>query len=367
MQSDECIPDTVWLTTSALSAMPTCTQNVEEEPLTWWSSSSYVGRQPDQNVEEVYSESHRLAVEELVAGGIDAYYAFLTKERVRNFLSDDEIEFILHTAVPHESPPQPGDSSSYVLHDTTSLAYFPNVSDIEAPTLDIGWPELNPYKLRGPTTSVAHFHPNYAAYTPVERIYTCKEAARRMIKSAKEVGSGFRQRKSNFNSPWLNCIITDMIISLLCVTFDCYDGGCMCWVLAASHSVDEQSARKRVMPHVSHKAKGYRLLEDDSLQWCVCVCVATCPSFPFFNVLMTSREIGYRFPENWTMGAIAHKQNGLLWKSPVFLLVVATPVCVHSFTAVAAGMPSTSLVTTVLQLKLQLQPLYYRLLRRCTC
>ncbi|KAL2091315.1 hypothetical protein ACEWY4_013578 [Coilia grayii] len=166
--------------------MPTLSQCVDDEPLTWWSSSSWVGRQPDLNVEQVYSESHRLAVEELVAGGVDAYYEFLKKERVRNFLSDDEIKFILQAAEAHKSAPQPGDSGSYVLHDATSLVYFPNVSDIEAPTLDIGWPVFPSGKVRGPTTAIAHFHPNYAPYTPVDHIYSCKDAARRMIKSAKE-------------------------------------------------------------------------------------------------------------------------------------------------------------------------------------
>ncbi|XP_041946333.1 protein FAM83D-like [Alosa sapidissima] len=161
---------------------------MDDEPLTWWSSSSRVGHHRDLNVEEVYRESHRLAVEHLVAGGVDAYMGFLKKERVQNFLSDDEIKFILKSAVVPESTPQPGDARNCVVPDATSLVYFPDVSDIIAPSLDIGWSAIAPGSSRGVTTATAHFQPNYfVPNIPVECIYSCKEAARKMIKGAKEV------------------------------------------------------------------------------------------------------------------------------------------------------------------------------------
>lgn len=160
----------------------------DDEPVTWWSSSSRIGRHRDLNVEEVYSESHRLAVEQLIAGGVDAYMEFLKKERVQNFLSDDEIKFILKSATnPESAPAQQGDSGALVVSDATSLVYFPDVSDIEGPSLDIGWSAVSPGSYRGVTTATAHFQPNYMPNIPVERIYSCKEAARKMIKSAKEV------------------------------------------------------------------------------------------------------------------------------------------------------------------------------------
>lgn len=160
---------------------------MDDEPLTWWSSSSRVGRTPDVNVDEVYSENQRLAVEELVANGVGAYLGFLKKERVRNFLSDDEIQFILHSALAPKCATQSGDSGALVLPDATSLVYFPDISDVVVPELDIGWPVFPSNSSRGANTAVTHFQPNFTPNLPVECIYSCKEAARKMIKGAKEV------------------------------------------------------------------------------------------------------------------------------------------------------------------------------------
>lgn len=164
----------------------------DDEPVTWWSSSSRIGRHRDMNVGEVYSECHRLAVEQLVAGGVDAYTEFLKKERVQSFLSEDEIKFILSAATnPESATPQQGDRGALVVSDATSLIYFPDVSDVQGPSLDIGWSAISPGSYRGVTTATAHFQPNYMPNIPVERIYSCKEAARKMIKTAKEVGLNY--------------------------------------------------------------------------------------------------------------------------------------------------------------------------------
>lgn len=66
--------------------------------------------------------------------------------------------------------------------DCSSVTYFPEVSDVEPPLLEIGWPAFTAGSYRGVTRAVAHFQPSYG-----ECIYSCKEAARRMIKSAREV------------------------------------------------------------------------------------------------------------------------------------------------------------------------------------
>lgn len=175
--------------------MPLCSQlllTADDEPVTWWSSSSRIGRHRDLNVEEVYIESHRLAVEQLIAGGVDAYMEFLKKERVKKFLSDDEIKLILKSAAnPESATQQQVDSGALVVSDTTSLIYFPDVSDVEGPSLDIGWSAISTGSYRGVTTATAHFQPNYTPNIPVECIYSCKDAARKMIKSAKEVGLNY--------------------------------------------------------------------------------------------------------------------------------------------------------------------------------
>ncbi|KAJ8360884.1 hypothetical protein SKAU_G00174090 [Synaphobranchus kaupii] len=139
------------------------------------------------NIQELYNERHRLALEELVAGGVDAYLDFLKKERIPNFLSDEEIQRISSAAVVPRCVSLAGEDtglehSMTSSMDCSSVTYFPEVSDVEPPLLEIGWPAFTTGSYRGVTRAVAHFQPSYG-----ECIYSCKEAARRMIKSAKEV------------------------------------------------------------------------------------------------------------------------------------------------------------------------------------
>ncbi|CAN9512485.1 unnamed protein product [Ophioblennius macclurei] len=146
------------------------------------------------NPQEVYNERHRLALEELLSGGVDDFLGFLGRERIPNFLSDDEIQQLWSAAVParHLSldPNHPGLSEEAAVSttvgdssaDCSSVTYFPEVSDVEPPVLELGWPAFTAGSYRGVTRAVAHFQPSYG-----ESIYSCKEAARRMIKNAKEV------------------------------------------------------------------------------------------------------------------------------------------------------------------------------------
>uniref|UniRef100_A0A671PAR3 Family with sequence similarity 83 member D n=1 Tax=Sinocyclocheilus anshuiensis TaxID=1608454 RepID=A0A671PAR3_9TELE len=139
----------------------------------------------DRNLKELYNERHRLALEELVAGGVQSFMRFLQKERIPNFLSDDEIRRISRAAVVPKSLSLIGEDShldqSGTL-DCSSVTYFPEVSDIEPPVLEMGWPLFTAGSFRGVTRAVAYFQPSYG-----ECIYSCKETARRMIKNAKEV------------------------------------------------------------------------------------------------------------------------------------------------------------------------------------
>ncbi|KAK1156159.1 protein FAM83D-like [Acipenser oxyrinchus oxyrinchus] len=141
----------------------------------------------DFNPQELYNETHRLALEELISGGRDGFLEFLKKEKIPNFLSDDEIRRIVHSADVPKWVSLAGDEGGLEQSITSSLdcssvTYFPEVSDIEPPHLEIGWPAFTGNSYRGVTRAVAHFQPSYG-----ECIYSCKEAARRMIKSAKEV------------------------------------------------------------------------------------------------------------------------------------------------------------------------------------
>ncbi|KAI3369526.1 hypothetical protein L3Q82_007732 [Scortum barcoo] len=141
-----------------------------------------------EDLKEVYNERHRLALERLLSGGLEPFLDFLREERIANFLSDEEIQRIRSAAVPpprcasflgEDQAPEPSLSCSL---DCSSLTYFPEVSDVEPPLLEMGWPAFTAGSYRGVTRAVAHFQPSYG-----ESIYSCKEAARRLIKSAREV------------------------------------------------------------------------------------------------------------------------------------------------------------------------------------
>ncbi|XP_069744269.1 protein FAM83D-B-like [Narcine bancroftii] len=147
--------------------------------------SRWMARREEEavGVQDFYSESQRLALEELVAGGRDAYLAFLQREKVPAFLSTDEIADILRSTV---RPPEPSseslDQSLGVSLEHSSGTYFPDASDIEVPDLDLGWPDLPDNWYRGATQVDVHFQPSYG-----ELIYSCKEAIRNLIRKAEKV------------------------------------------------------------------------------------------------------------------------------------------------------------------------------------
>lgn len=151
-------------------------------------------------VEDLYNERHRLALEELLSGGLDCFLEFLRRERLPNFLSDDEVRQIRDAAV---SPPSASlhgedlglEQSLSASVDCSSVTYFPDVSDLEPPLLELGWPAFTAGSYRGVTRAVAHFQPSYG-----ECIYGCKEAARRMIRSAREVRKKYQRMNISLNN-----------------------------------------------------------------------------------------------------------------------------------------------------------------------
>uniref|UniRef100_A0A8C9TUH9 Family with sequence similarity 83 member D n=1 Tax=Scleropages formosus TaxID=113540 RepID=A0A8C9TUH9_SCLFO len=144
-------------------------------------------RRTDTVTQDVYNERHRLALEELVSGGRDSYLRFLQKEGMPSFLSDEEVRRVSAAAVVPRCASMSGEDAGMELSfsgsvSCSSLTYFPEASDVEPPELELGWPALASGSFRGVTRAVAHFQPSYGAC-----IYSCKEAARRMIRSAREV------------------------------------------------------------------------------------------------------------------------------------------------------------------------------------
>ncbi|XP_067410507.1 protein FAM83D-like [Emydura macquarii macquarii] len=132
---------------------------------------------------DLYSEAQRLALEELVAGGRAAFQAFLRREKVPGFLSEPEIQAILQAAAPPAGAEDGASELSVNASlDCSSLTYFPEQSDVEPPVLELGWPGFSSGSYRGLTRVEALFQPSFG-----ETIYSCKEAVRRQIRSAREV------------------------------------------------------------------------------------------------------------------------------------------------------------------------------------
>ncbi|KAF6284336.1 family with sequence similarity 83 member D [Rhinolophus ferrumequinum] len=138
------------------------------------------------NLAELYSEAQRLALEELVAGGPDAFAAFLRRERLGSFLNPDEVRSILLTAErPREEGAAGGTEDSFASsHDCSSGTYFPEQSDLEPPMLELGWPAFYQGAYRGATRVEAHFQPRGAGASGP---YGCKDALRQQLRSAREV------------------------------------------------------------------------------------------------------------------------------------------------------------------------------------
>ncbi|XP_072271027.1 protein FAM83C [Pyxicephalus adspersus] len=95
-----------------------------------------------------YNESARLATDSLVEQGENAYFQALTEEKELPFLSSLDIEYICRntnannkfqdTLLDKDGDGVP-DSS---LSEMTSGTYFPLMSDIDVPVLELGWPEI---------------------------------------------------------------------------------------------------------------------------------------------------------------------------------------------------------------------------------
>lgn len=126
-----------------------------------------------------YKESYRLAIDRLIDGGRENYQEFLKGERLGNFLSEEELLFITANAeqVPCQNHAEeinnPPDNQS------SSGTYWPMHSDMGAPDLDLGWPEVMHNILQ--TNIDLLFHP------PKQKSPTIKEVVRKHIQEARQV------------------------------------------------------------------------------------------------------------------------------------------------------------------------------------
>ncbi|MBN3306078.1 FA83A protein, partial [Amia calva] len=127
-----------------------------------------------------HNESVRLATDALLDRGLLAYEKVLVSEGEVDFLSQAEKEYILRNTT---EPPGVGESPAEEVQGVTapsvdtSVTYFPDISESEAPALDYGWPmEERSYYLQG--------RPRVEVYFQTDRSRNIKDLLREYINKA---------------------------------------------------------------------------------------------------------------------------------------------------------------------------------------
>ncbi|XP_031697586.1 protein FAM83B [Anarrhichthys ocellatus] len=142
-------------------------------------SSLRGGLKSEDFIQPHYMESYRLAIDCLASGGRDTYQEFLKGERIGSFLSEEELLFITENA---KTPP-PKDHVAEINgppdDESSSGTYWPVHSDVDAPELELGWPDVMQEKLQ--TNIDLLFHP------PRQNNPTIKEVIRKKIQNARQV------------------------------------------------------------------------------------------------------------------------------------------------------------------------------------
>ncbi|KAG2455618.1 protein FAM83G [Polypterus senegalus] len=123
-----------------------------------------------------YSEEQRLALEVLLQNGPQAFRDEVQKLKIRDFLSEPELQRIAELVEKYRPGGEERDSEE---GDQDSLEYWPDKSDVSIPELDLGWPDISSY--RGVTRANVYTQP------PMEGQAHIKEVVRKMIGQAQKV------------------------------------------------------------------------------------------------------------------------------------------------------------------------------------
>uniref|UniRef100_A0A8D0H251 Family with sequence similarity 83 member F n=1 Tax=Sphenodon punctatus TaxID=8508 RepID=A0A8D0H251_SPHPU len=124
-----------------------------------------------------YSEEQRRALETLVGQGGQAYKERLKKEKLRDFLSNRELQALREGWSRYDAHLE---GSKAPEGESPSLAYWPERSDTEIPPLDLGWTDKTFY--RGVSRVALYTHPRKEENAP-----HVKEIAREMIQKAQKI------------------------------------------------------------------------------------------------------------------------------------------------------------------------------------
>ncbi|KAL2087057.1 hypothetical protein ACEWY4_018116 [Coilia grayii] len=130
----------------------------------------------EDSVPGLYKETNRLALYALLQGGQKAYQDFLKAEGLTDFLSEEEIAYILENK---KWPSEDDDEDLCEGMENAPSTYCPMESDVEVPDLDLGWPEARLDHLE--TNVRMFFHP------PRQNMPNIKTLVRKFIREAKMV------------------------------------------------------------------------------------------------------------------------------------------------------------------------------------
>ncbi|XP_026181511.1 flocculation protein FLO11-like isoform X2 [Mastacembelus armatus] len=126
-----------------------------------------------------YSEEQRLALEALLRDGREAFIKYLEAQGLRGFLSDPEVETLAGKVVTYDPDSELFLGNAEDDEPPLSLHYWPDLSDISVPQLDLGWPDSDAY--RGVTRATVYTQP------PLDGQAHIKEIVRKMIVQAQKV------------------------------------------------------------------------------------------------------------------------------------------------------------------------------------
>ncbi|XP_067835496.1 protein FAM83E-like [Heptranchias perlo] len=127
----------------------------------------------------VYCEKQRQALEALMAGDAGAFRERVRLEKIRPFLSEEEVNWVRARAEDDRHGEETEEEGDPELGEDLSLTYWPAKSDVQAPYLVLGWPETSMWK--GITRATVYTHP------PMVEQPTIKEMVRRLLQNAKQV------------------------------------------------------------------------------------------------------------------------------------------------------------------------------------
>ncbi|XP_026180324.1 protein FAM83F [Mastacembelus armatus] len=141
---------------------------------------------PESSPEFYYSEEQRAALEQLLKNGDGAFKMRLKEDNTKDFLSAREVKFIRKTFHEYdtdsdsESKEQEKSKESSSADSGVHSTYWPQMSDTEVPSLDIGWPGTSGF-YKGVTRVSVYIHP------PKEHGPHIKEVVRKLIQDSHKV------------------------------------------------------------------------------------------------------------------------------------------------------------------------------------